>query len=156
MSEKYNKETGDAVYFYTSRFYELDNFSAHAVENWDRVFPTSEHAYQWKKFIDRNTAVADSILNARSPQLVKNISNDNKSLVSSEWDTEKVGVMEEILRVKLSQHADVEAVLRSTGSKMIIENSPSDSFWGIGPTGEGENNLGKIWMKLRNELSLEK
>ena len=35
---------------------------------------------------------------------------------------------------------------------MIVEDSPKDSFWGWGPNRDGENQLGKLWMKLREEL----
>jgi len=39
-----NKETNDAVYFFTTAFHPLDNFSAHVVSIWDKEFPTAEHA----------------------------------------------------------------------------------------------------------------
>lgn len=29
---------------------------------------------------------------------------------------------------------------------------PFDSFWGIGSERNGKNMLGKIWMKIRNEI----
>jgi predicted NAD-dependent protein-ADP-ribosyltransferase YbiA (DUF1768 family) len=39
--------------------------------------------------------------------------------------------MEEILQAKLSQHSIIQELLIQTGTKMIIENSPTDTFWGI-------------------------
>ena len=60
--------------------------------------------------------------------------------------------MEEILRAKVAQHEKVQRMLRETGTKKIIENSPIDGLWGIGPDGKGENMLGKIWMKIRQDL----
>ncbi len=38
-----------------------------------------------------------------------------------------------------------------TGDRELIESSPIDSFWGWGPNKDGQNHLGKIWMKLRDE-----
>lgn len=153
MSEisDYNKETEDAVYFFTPRFYALDNFSAYSVEIWNKKFPTSEHAYQWKKYIDSYPDLADEIFNATSPYAVKKISDANKekNLLSRE---ERVIIMETILRAKTEQHEKVQKTLLETGDREIIENSPSDSFWGIGEKGSGENTLGKIWMKIRTEL----
>jgi predicted NAD-dependent protein-ADP-ribosyltransferase YbiA (DUF1768 family) len=35
---------------------------------------------------------------------------------------------------------------------MLIENSPKDSYWGIGKNKDGQNWLGKFLMKLREEL----
>jgi len=50
-SEGLNKETRETVYFFTTPFHPLDNFSAHTVKVWDVAFPTAEYAFQWKKFI---------------------------------------------------------------------------------------------------------
>lgn len=38
---------------------------------------------------------------------------------------------------------------------MIVEDSPKDSFWGWGESRNGQNNLGKLWMKLREEIKAE-
>jgi predicted NAD-dependent protein-ADP-ribosyltransferase YbiA (DUF1768 family) len=62
--------------------------------------------------------------------------------------------MEEIIRAKLSQHYYVQQQLLESGDSKIIEDSPKGSFWGWGPDRQGRNELGKIWMKLRNELRL--
>lgn len=58
--------------------------------------------------------------------------------------------MEEILRAKAEQHQDVREILKKTGQRIIIENCPVDGFWGIGPNRNGENMVGKIWMKIRD------
>jgi hypothetical protein len=150
MSES-NYITSEAVYFYTPTFYVFDNFSAFAVEAWDRLFPTAEHAYQWKKFEFSGSPHADEIINARSARDTKVIAGKYKTEVSPEWDRVKLSFMEEILRAKLLQHENVRTLLAETGKKEIIENSPTDSFWGIAD-GSGQNQLGKLWMKLRDEL----
>jgi predicted NAD-dependent protein-ADP-ribosyltransferase YbiA (DUF1768 family) len=43
-------------------------------------------------------------------------------------------------------------LLFSTGDEEIAEDSPTDSFWGLGPDGGGQNNLGKILMQVRQVL----
>ena len=60
--------------------------------------------------------------------------------------------MEDILRAKLSQHAYVKKKLLETGNYMIVEDSPTDSYWGCGSDRKGQNHMGKLWMKLRDEL----
>lgn len=146
-----NRETDDAVYFFTPAFHALDNFSAHAVEIYDHIFPTVEHAFQWKKF-EHEPQIALEIFGARSPEAVKKVSARFKDKILSSWHTSKLKVMEEICRAKLMQHEDVQEILLKTENRRILENSPVDSFWGIGPNNSGENNIGKIWMKLREEL----
>lgn len=151
-SKGLNKETKKEVFFYTPVYYPLDNFSAHQVAIWGKVFPTAEHAFQWKKFSSSAPEVAEQIFAATSPHIVKDIADRNKDKMTAEWHDQKVMVMEEILRAKADQHEDVRERLRLTGDRTIIEHSPVDSFWGIGPDGKGENNVGKIWMKIRDGL----
>ena len=148
-----NKETNDSVYFYTPAFYALDNFSAHVVKIWGRKFRTAEHAYQWKKYADSAPGIAEQIFSAASPTEVKKISDANKTKADANFSELKFEVMEEILRAKTIQHEDVPAMLRETGNRQILENSPTDGVWGIGIDGTGQNMLGTIWMKIRRELA---
>ncbi len=60
----FNKETEDAIYFYTPAFDALNNFSAHTVELWGTLFPTAEHAFQWKKFSEVDRTLARHVLEA--------------------------------------------------------------------------------------------
>lgn len=153
LGNDFNKETEDAIYFYTPVFYVLDNFSAHIIEIWGKKFQTSEHAYQWKKFIDSNPEIAERIFNATSPNEVKKISDAHKKETDPEFHNLKLKIMEEILRAKADQHEKVRKILKESGNKTIIENSPVDSFWGVGSDGKGENALGKLWMKVRNSYN---
>lgn len=148
-----NKVTEKAVYFFTPPFYALDNFSAYVVEIWGKKFPTSEHAYQWKKYSVSHPDLAEQIYIAPSPHAVKKIADAHKAEVLPEFTAKKVEIMEEILRAKTAQHEKVQKTLRETGGKEIIENSPDDSFWGIGAEESGQNMLGKVWMKVRDSLN---
>lgn len=149
-SEGLNIETEKAIYFFTTAFYPLDNFSAHTIYIWDRNFPTVEHAFQWKKFSIVQPEISQRILESNSPHSVKRISDANKTKQPISWQNERVEVMQEILRAKAAQHEDVREALRKTGKREIVENSPVDNFWGIGPNKDGQNMTGKIWMKIRD------
>ena len=149
-SEGLNKETDEAVYFYTPAFDALNNFSAHTVEIWGRRFPTAEHAYQWRKFAGGKPAIAKRVFNAKSPEEAQRIAHEHKKEMPRDWHEKKAAVMEEILRAKLAQHADVRDVLRRSAKRNIVENSPIDMFWGSGPKGDGKNMMGVLWIKIRN------
>lgn len=151
-SQDLNKETDEAIYFFTPAFHVFDSFSAHRISLWGLTFPTAEHAFQWKKFSVFAPEVAKKILLAGSPEVAKQISIENKDKMPNDWHGIKVSVMEQILLAKVEQHLDVQERLIKTGKKQIIENSPVDNFWGIGPRGDGQNMVGKIWMKIRDEL----
>jgi ribA/ribD-fused uncharacterized protein len=151
-SDGLNKETEDAVYFFTVPFEPLNNFSPHRIEIWGKDFQTSEHAFQWKKFSDVEPEIAERIFVARSPEAVSEISDANKPKRPKDWGNRKIAIMEEILRAKLAQHKDVRDALKRTGMRRIVENSPVDSFWGSGPNKDGKNMLGEVWMKIRKDL----
>lgn len=149
-SEGLNKETGDAVYFFTPAFDALNNFSAHTVEVWGNRFHTAEHAFQWRKYSDVRPDLAEKILAAGCPEEAQCIARQNKPAQPKDWHERKVGVMEEILRAKLVQYEDVREVLKRTSKRKIVENSPADDFWGCGPNGDGKNMMGELWMKIRD------
>ena len=137
--------------FYENRLYPLSNFSADMVE-WEGVlWPTSEHAYQASKFID--PALRLKIQHARSPREAKSMAKAHDESRRLDWsDDLKLGMMEEILRCKVAQHSDIADILMRSGVIELIEDSPFDNFWGRGKYWKGQNHLGKLWMKIRNDL----
>ncbi len=140
----------EKILFYEGQWYFLSNFSSFMVR-WRGVdWITSEHAYQAAKFDD--PIIIEEIKNARSAYDAKVIARayDHKKIPN--WYEVRLGIMEEIVRVKLEQHSYIHRKLLETGDREIIEDSPTDSFWGRGPDWKGENHLGKIWLNLRNEL----
>ena len=60
--------------------------------------------------------------------------------------------MEELLRLKIKQNPYVKKKLLQTEDYIIVEDSPKDNYWGCSLNKDVENNLGKLWMKLREEL----
>src|SRR3989344_3054611 len=148
-SEGLNREDDKAVYFYTSAFDALNNFSAHTVELWGRRFPTAEHAFQWKKFSEVRPEISEEIFSAGCPEDAQRIAHAHKPEQPKDWHERKVGIMEEILRAKHAQHPTVQEALARTGTRTIVENSPVDSFWGIGPDGNGKNMVGVLWQMVR-------
>jgi N-glycosidase YbiA len=136
------------ITFYTPDFYVFNNFSAHAVEFRGELYPTAEHAYQAAKCTDPRGK--EEIRNARSPLLAKGLANEKyRPARDPEWDDKKLAIVAEILRAKLAQHAEArEALIKSSGEE-IVEDSPTDYFWGAGADGSGQNMLGKMWMKIR-------
>lgn len=56
---------------------------------------------------------------------------------------------------KFKANAGIRALLLDTGTVRIVEgNTWQDRFWGVDPPGSenGQNNLGKIRMRVREEL----
>ena len=137
----------DAIHFYENEYYMLSNFSAFSIRYKGRDWPTSEHAYQAMKFL--KDTVQENIRKAPSPYHAKLIAKQYSESKRTDWQEIKLGVMEEILKVKLEQYPYIQKKLIESEEKMLVENSPIDSFWGSGPDNLGTNHLGKIWMSLR-------
>ena len=137
--------------FYEGIFYYLSNFAACEIECNGHTWPTAEHAYQAQKF-PTSKLVQRYIRQARSPYEAKQLACMYAQHTRPDWTEVKLGIMEKILHAKIAQHAFIRDGLLSTGDADIVENSPCDAYWGCGSDGKGENHLGKIWMKLRNDL----
>ena len=130
------------------------NWSAHQIYIWGKLFPTVEHAYQYKKFADTNPSFANKIRNARSPWQAKSLAY-SRAINRRAWDLQRERVMTELLAAKLGQHEDVRKALLKTGNLAIIAQPGDDeSYWSIGKDSEGRNTLGRIWITLRNKISV--
>jgi ribA/ribD-fused uncharacterized protein len=146
-------ETDDTVYWFSHAFDPLNNWSANAVKIWGQTFPTVEHGFHYKKFNETAPEVAAEILAAPSPWAAMQIERNYKDKRRNDWQAVKIDIMTELVRAKVVQNDDVRECLLRTGNKAIVENSPWDSFWGIGAEGKGQNQMGKILMQIRSEIS---
>jgi N-glycosidase YbiA len=130
-------------------------YSAHAIEIDGVLYPTAEHAYHCQRYTD--PTIVEEIRSARSPYLAWAVSQTHKAQQKADFSERKVTVMEQLCRHKLQQHADVRQALLDTKDAAIhkrwFTGSPADGFWDVGMDGTGANESGKIWMRLREELS---
>lgn len=58
-----------------------------------------------------------------------------------------------VLRLKFTQHQNLKDQLLGTGDNHLIEDSPTDYWWGIGADQSGQNQVGNLLEELREELS---
>lgn len=156
-NEYHGLDTPERVCFYEQDFYVLSNFSAFTLVWEGHRFPTSEQAYQAEKFwghgeIHPNWDLIRTIRDAPSAHDAYKIAERNKPIRRPDWDEVKVGIMKEILQSKVEQHEYVRRKLLATGDRELVENSWRDDFWGWGPNKDGRNQLGKLWMEIREEL----
>jgi ribA/ribD-fused uncharacterized protein len=69
-----------------------------------------------------------------------------------DWEQVKILIMTSLVRDKFTRHQDLKEQLLATGDAELIEgNWWGDTFWGV-CKGKGENHLGKVLMKVREEL----
>lgn len=132
----------------------FSNFSRHAIEVDGIKWPTTEHYFQAQKYIgtDRYKEIAE----APTPRIAADLGRDRSLPLRADWEEIKDDIMLNAVREKARQHPQIRDILLSTGNEIIIEDSPIDYYWGCGKDGTGRNQLGKCWMKLREELLEEK
>ncbi|HSD85164.1 MAG TPA: NADAR domain-containing protein, partial [Anaerolineae bacterium] len=53
---------------------------------------------------------------------------------------------------KFEANAELREVLLSTADEELVEDSPTDAYWGCGAQRTGQNKLGQILMEVRTRL----
>ena len=120
------------------------------------VYPSLEHAYAASKTTD--AAVKTAIRDCATPGDAKEWLAANNMQPDSSWTIpRKLQVMEALLFLKFGGREPLlTRALLATGHAELIEgNDWDDHFWGV-CAGKGENNLGKLLMKVRGTLLEEK
>ena len=151
MSEKFDEIIG----FYPREFYPLDNFSSFKVKVNGYLYSSLEEAIQSMLFLPDHKEISEQIKNSYSAHEAQKIMHENINKVKYSKE-EKLVLMEKLLRLKIEQNPYVLKKLLETKNYTIMEDSPKDNYWGCGINREGENNLGKLWMKLREEYKVKK
>ena len=149
MSEK------KVINFYSTReeYGCFSNFSAHRIFLKDKIWKTTEHYFQAQKFA--GTEHEEKVRLAHSPKEAAELGRNRKLPLRKDWEKVKDNIMLEALRAKFTQHKDLREILLGTDDTILVEHTKNDSYWGDGGDGSGKNMLGKLLMKLREELGEE-
>lgn len=135
----------------------LSNFYAADVELEGAEYPTIEHAFQAAKSLDY--AERRAVKNAKSASEAKRMGRKIKR--RTDWFDVSLEIMETLVRQKFTRYPELKNKLLETGDAKLIEGSNwNDRFYGaVYDTNRnewmGENHLGKILMKVREELKRE-
>ncbi len=143
------------IYFYkVSEFYGcFSNFSPHAIQLRGQSWPTTEHYYQAQKFLNTEDEALCLVIQAvQTPGEAAAIGRDSSHRIRADWEQVKNQIMREAVLTKFLTHLDIQAVLLSTGEHYIVENSPTDAYWGCGSDRKGQNQLGRTLMSVRQEI----
>ena len=131
-------------------YFFLSNFYPCAILYNGYLFGSAEAAFQAQKVINSRDQVSFTQM---SPGQAKKYGKTVE--LRKDWEDVKLGIMEDIIREKFIYDPDLIKMLLDTGDKELIEgNNWNDTFWGM-CRGKGENHLGKILMKLREELRMK-
>lgn len=98
-------------------------------------------------------------MNEQARKVFCNYSADKAALkgngipTTTAWERQRLDIMASILSAKFAQNTDLMRRLRDTGNRLLINgNNKHELFWGVDLySWEGENNLGKLLMKIRDK-----
>jgi ribA/ribD-fused uncharacterized protein len=142
----------DLIRFYSvsDEFGCFSNFSPHPICLRGKTWPTSEHYFQAQKFA--GTPDEEEVRRVKSPMIAARMGRSRKRPLRKDWESAKDRIMHEAVLAKFAQHADLREILLGTGDAEIVEHTVNDAYWGNGDDGSGENRLGQILMRVREEL----
>ena len=130
-------------------YYFLSNFYAAPV-TWEGItYQNNEAAFQSAKVTPDNRKAFAKLNASDAKKLGRQVS------LREDWEVVKDNIMYEICLAKFTQNEELKEKLLATGHDMLEEgNTWGDKVWGT-VNGVGENRLGKILMRVREELRNE-
>ena len=137
------------INFIENRWHYLSPFSAHEVVIDGTTYKTAEHAYQALRMVPESRK---EIMSTTSPLEAWRKAQELKEESKLDPGHDKYALMEKIFRAKLEQHPDIKDILLESEDRELLKVYDTDYYWGTGADGSGENQMGKLWMKLREEL----
>ncbi len=143
------------IYFYGTRSQPygcFSNFSRDGFELEGYWWVTNEHYFQAQKFATTDPLWFNKIREVKTPKEAAKMGRSRKYPLRRDWEKVKDEIMERGVLKKFETHGDIREILLSTDNELIIENSPSDYYWGCGKDGTGKNKLGLILMAVRQTL----
>ena len=152
-----SKESKTIHFFETDSPYgEFSNFYLAPITIKEKKWSTTEHYFQAMK--QEGTKMEETIRKASTPKEAAELGRkrDPAYPLRKDWEDVKIDIMYEALMAKFTQYEDLRKVLVGTGNAELVEHTKYDAFWGDGGNGSGRNELGKLLMRLRDELKEKK
>lgn len=133
---------------FRGQYYFLSNFY-NAKVKWEGIaYLNNESAFQSAKVTDYETRLKFANLDPSSGKR-----KGRNVQLRHDWEKIKFNIMYEIVKAKFTQNEDLRVRLLATGDEELQEgNTWNDRIWGM-CNGKGQNNLGKILMRVREELN---
>jgi ribA/ribD-fused uncharacterized protein len=128
----------------------LSNFHLKAVTFEGLVYLATENAYQAAKTLDPALRAPFMFC---MPVEAKRMGKDLP--LREDWEDVKLGIMYDLNKQKFSTNPEKQYLLDTGDEELVEGNYWNDRFWGQCPIGLGENHLGKILMRIREELRNE-
>jgi ribA/ribD-fused uncharacterized protein len=133
---------------FKGKYYFLSNFYSAPVMYEGLLYQNNEAAFQSAKIKDLDRRKQFCNLD---PSTAKK--KGRNVLLRNDWEDVKDEVMYQCVKDKFTRNQDLKQKLIDTDNEELVEgNTWNDTYWGV-CRGRGKNMLGKILMRVREELS---
>lgn len=135
-----------AVNEFTGQYRFLSNFWNCYILFDQQMYPSVENAYQAAKCKN-----IEDRLYFRTCKSSEAKQRGKIVVMRDDWEKVKLDIMYELVKQKFSEYYQLGELLMQTFGKLEEGNWWGDTFWGT-VNGEGQNHLGRILMRVRDEL----
>lgn len=129
---------------------EFKNTSPHGIMLDGEHWRSAEHYVQAQRF--SCSEIQEQVRESAYPFSAKTIAREHPEALRGDWNEIRNAVVEKAMRTKFNSHPELSEKLCATGEAEIIEASAMSHHWGAGADGLGKNILGRILMKIRQDL----
>jgi ribA/ribD-fused uncharacterized protein len=131
----------------------------------NHIFTNSEQIFMFLKavyFNDMDMA-ANIIVAGKDPRTAKKLGGQVKNFKEEEWAKVREEKMYTAIMIKFQSDNKLKQQLLDTGDKILVEGTPFDPIWGVmikwdddrildEKNWKGQNLLGKVLMRVRNDI----
>ena len=131
----------------------------------DAIFTNSEQIFMFLKAIFfHDEEMAEKIIEeGYDPRIAKKLGGQVRNFKESEWAMVREDKMYQACKMKFAWNPKLRKQLLDTGDKILVEGTPFDPIWGVKikwdddrildeKNWKGQNLLGKVLMRVRNDL----
>ena len=136
----------NTISYFKGNYRWLSNFERAQIHYKGIMYQCVEAAYQAQKTTNERVRWIFANLDGREAKAL-----GKEIIIRNDWEEVKLEVMEELIRIKFNIPKFKQLLLATDDMEIIEGNYWGDTFWGV-YKGMGENHLGKIIMKIRDEI----
>lgn len=150
----------EVIKFYRpgDKYGEFSNFYPSEIVINERKYATVEHYFQSQKYKNKIITTNNKIIHL--DEFIRKLSTPYLAFkhgrmydIRDDWEEVKDNIMQRGILAKFTQNEKLKKLLLKTENAKLVENSPTDDYWGTGKNGKGKNKLGKLLMSLRTDLA---
>ena len=135
-------------YYRSDKYYCFSNWYDAPFTIGNHKYDTVVHWFESQKY--KGSSLETNIRQAETPKKAQRLGRS--AVLPEDWDDVRYDIMKKGVSAKFTQNPKLGILLTKTGGAHLVENSPTNYYWGIGD-GTGQNLLGRILEEVRGAFN---